>query len=146
MCPLPSHPNWVIMAAACRCQLMRQWLWGSLTWGRGSVAGQAVSLPLGTQKDIPEVQVAGAAATVTPVMARWLVIQLRASNVSAVYFILWWGRADVAGWGSIGKWPPQQCRDTHPALKIHCACTPSANPQCRKERRTLVGALSQECA
>lgn len=34
------------------------------------MAGQAVSLPLGTQKDIPEFQVAGVSATVTPVVSR----------------------------------------------------------------------------
>lgn len=36
----------------------------------GWAVGESVSLPLGTQKGIPEFQVAGASATVTPVMSR----------------------------------------------------------------------------
>lgn len=128
------------VTVARRNQLMRQ-LWGCVCVGAGG--GVLVSLPLGSQKDIPpEFQVAGASATVTPVMSRWLVTQLWASNVSVVFFISGVGGeasakggereregGGVTGWRSIGKCPHSSV--AHPRLEIYsqtCTCTPSANP------------------
>lgn len=88
---ISAHPQlgslWLLLADTSWCDSNCEEVWPGGGAG-GGVAGQAVSLPLGTQKDIPEFQVAGVSATVTPVVSRWLVIQLWASNVTVVFFIL----------------------------------------------------------